>query len=189
MVEVLADLPLIFHPGTSWEYSVATDILARLVEVISGQRFDAFIQSRILGPLGWVGTGVLGPDRNRLFTYYAGADLIDPMKPGLARMDDAPYPGAYLRPFPRQNGGAGLVSTLPDMVALIRSLLPGGQMLLKPETIELMMTNQLPEGVWMRFAAYGELKGKGYGLAGALILEPAAYDHPDARGELFWAGP
>ena len=188
MIDVLAGLPLAYHPGTSWEYSVATDVLARLVEVISGQRFDAFIQSRILGPLGMADTGFVVSDRNRLVAYYAGADPIDPMKPGLTRADDAPYPGAYLRPFPRQNGGAGLVSTLPDMVALIRSLLPGGQMLLKPETIELMMTNQLPENVWIRFAAYGELKGKGYGLAGALILEPSAFDHQDAGGELFWGG-
>src|SRR5262245_53883464 len=51
MMDVLADLPLVYHPGTSWEYSVATDVLARLVEVISGQRFDVVIQSRILGPL------------------------------------------------------------------------------------------------------------------------------------------
>jgi CubicO group peptidase (beta-lactamase class C family) len=187
MMDVLADLPLIYHPGTSWEYSVATDVLARLVEVISGQRFDAFIQSRILGPLGMVDTGFVVSDRNRLVAYYAGADLSDPMMPGLTRIDDAPYPGAYLRPFPRQNRGAGLVSTLPDMVALIRSLLPGGPTLLKPETIELMMTNQLPEGVWLRFA-FGELQGRGHGLAGALILEPSVFDHQDARGELFWGG-
>src|SRR5437879_2503945 len=120
MMDVLADLPLIYHPGTSWEYSVAIDVLARLVEVISGQCFDAFIQSRILGPLGMVDTGFVVSDRNRLVAYYAGADLVDPMKPGLTRADDSPYPGAYLRPFPRQNGGAGLVSTLPNMVALAR---------------------------------------------------------------------
>lgn len=188
MMDVLANLPLVFHPGTSWEYSVATDVLARLVEVTSGQRFDAFLQSRILGPLGMVDTGFVVSDRNRLVAYYAGADLVDPMKPGLARIDDAPYPGAYLRPFPRQNGGSGLASTLPDMVALIRSLLPGGPTLLKPDTIKLMMTNQLPEGVWMRVPPYGELQGKAYGLAGALIVEPSAYDHQDARGELFWGG-
>jgi CubicO group peptidase (beta-lactamase class C family) len=188
MMEVLADLPLVFHPGTSWEYSVATDVLARLVEVISGQRFDAFIQSRILGPLGMVDTGFVASDRDRLVAFYIGADPIDPMKSGLTRADDAPYPGAYLRPFPRQNGGGGLVSTLPDMVALMRSLLPDGPTLLKPDTIELMMTNQLPEGVWIRFAAYGELRGRGHGLAGALILEPFAFDHQDARGELSWGG-
>ena len=185
MVDLLADLPLIYHPGTSWEYSVAIDVLARLVEVISGQRFDAFIQSRILGPLGMVDTGFVVSDRSRLVAYYTGAD---PMKPGLTRIDDAPYPGAYLRPFPRQNAGAGLVSTLPDMVALIRSLLPGGPTLLKPDTIELMMTNQLAEGVWLRFAGFGELQGKGHGLAGALILEPSAFEHRDAKGELFWGG-
>jgi CubicO group peptidase (beta-lactamase class C family) len=108
-----------------------------------------------------VDTGFVVSDRNRLVAYYAGADLVDTMKPGLTRTDDAPYPGAYLRPFPRQNGGGGLVSTLPDMVALIRRLLPGGPTLLKPDTIELMLTNQLPEGVWIRFAALGELQGKG----------------------------
>jgi CubicO group peptidase (beta-lactamase class C family) len=188
MMDVLADLPLVFHPGTSWEYSVATDVLARLVEVTSGQRFDAFIQSRILGPLGMVDTGFVASDRNRLVAYYAGADLADPMKPGLIRADDSPYPGAYLRPFPRQSGGSGLVSTLPDMVALIRSLLPGGPTLLKPDTIEQMMSNQLPEDVWIRFAAFGVLQGKGHGLAGALILEPSAFEHHDARGELFWGG-
>ena len=188
MMDVLADLPLVFHPGTSWEYSVATDVLARLVEVISGQRFDAFIQSRILGPLGMLDTGFVVSDRDRLVAYYAGADLVDPMKPGLTRIDDAPYPGAYLRPFPRQGGGSGLVSTLPDTVALIRSLLPGGPTLLEPDTIELMLTNQLPEGVWIRFAAFGELQGRGHGLAGALILEPSLFDHRDARGELFWGG-
>ena len=188
MIDVLADLPLSYHPGTSWEYSVAIDVLARLVEVISGQRFDAFIQSRILGPLGMVDTGFVVSDRNRLVAYYAGGDPVDPMKPGLTRADALPYPGAYLRPFPRQAGGAGLVSTLPDMVALIRSLLPGGRTLLMPETIELMMTNQLPEGVWIRFPAYGEIRGRGHGLAGALILEPSAFDHQDARGELFWGG-
>jgi CubicO group peptidase (beta-lactamase class C family) len=121
--------------GTSWEYSVATDVLARLVEVISGQRFDVFIQSRILGPLGMVDTGFVVSDRDRLVAYYAGADLVDPMKPGLTRADDAPYPGAYLRPFPRQNGGSGLVSTLPDMVALIRSLLPAFHQLARDEHV------------------------------------------------------
>jgi CubicO group peptidase (beta-lactamase class C family) len=190
MMDVLADLPLVFHPGTSWEYSVATDVMARLVEVISGQRFDAFIQSRILGLLGMVDTGFVVPEdsRNRLVAYYAGADLIDPMKPGLTRTDDAPYPGAYLRRVPRLNGGGGLVSTLPDMVALLRSLLPGGPTLLKPDTIALLMTNQLPKGVWIRFPGLGELHGRGFGLAGGLIVEPSALDDEDERGQLFWGG-
>jgi CubicO group peptidase (beta-lactamase class C family) len=190
MIDALAELPLVFHPGTAFEYSVATDVIARLVEVISGQPFDRFIQARILGPLGMVDTGFVVPekDRGRLVAYYAGADLMNPMKPGLTRTDNSPYPGAYLRPVARFDGGGGLVSTLPDMVALIRSLLPGGPTLLKPETIALMMTNQLPEGVWIRFAMMGELPGKAYGLAGGLILAPSRIDCEDSAGELYWGG-
>jgi CubicO group peptidase (beta-lactamase class C family) len=190
MVDVLAGLPLIYHPGTSWEYSLAIDVMARLVEIISGQSFDKFIKARILDPLGMVDTGFVVPekDRDRLVAYYAGADLMDPMKPGLTRTDNAPFPGAYLRPFARLNGGGGLVSTLPDMVALIRGLLPGGPTLLKPETIALMMTNQLPEGQWIRFAMMGEQPGKVHTLAGGLIATPGAFDHPDASGELYWGG-
>jgi CubicO group peptidase (beta-lactamase class C family) len=190
MVDVLADLPLIYHPGTSWEYSVAIDVLARLVEVISGQPFDKFIQARIFNPLGMVDTGFLVPekDRGRLAAYYVGADLMEPMKPGLTRNDDYPHPGAYVRPFVRFDGGAGLTSTLPDMVALIRSLLPGGNTLLRPETIAAAMTNQLPDGRCIRFVMMGEMPGQVHGLAGGLILKPSPFMHPDAAGELYWGG-
>jgi len=191
MVDVLAGLPLIYHPGTSWEYSLAIDVVARLIEVISDQSFDKFIKARILDPLGMVDTGFVVPekDQGRLVAYYAGADLMEPMKPGLTRTDNAPFPGAYLRPIARLNGGGGLVSTLPDMVALIRSLLPGGATLLKPETIALMMTNQLPDGQWIRFAMMGEQPGKAHTLAGGLIVKPTPpLDHPDASGELYWGG-
>ncbi len=190
MIDALAELPLVYHPGTSWEYSVATDVVGRLVEVVSGQPFDSFIQARILGPLGMVDTAFVVPekDRSRFAAYYAGADLMDPMKPGLTRTDNSPWPGAYLSPIPWLSGGGGLVSSLPDMVALIRSLLPGGPTLLKPETIAEMMTNQLPDGVWLRFAMTGVAVGKGYGLAGALTVQPAPYDHADSSGEFWWGG-
>jgi CubicO group peptidase (beta-lactamase class C family) len=190
MVNVLADLPLIYQPGTSWEYSLATDVLSRLVEIISGQDFDKFIKARILDPLGMVDTGFVVPekDQGRLAAYYAGADIMAPMKPGLTRTDNSPFPGAYLKPFARLSGGGGLVSTMPDMVALIRSLLPGGPMLLKPETIAQMMSNQLPEGQWIRFATMGEQPGKAFSLAGGLIIKPGPFDHADASGELYWGG-
>jgi CubicO group peptidase (beta-lactamase class C family) len=137
-----------------------------------------------------VDTGFVVPekDRDRFVAYYAGADIMAPMKPGLTRADNAPFPGAYLKPIARLDGGGGLVSTLPDMVALIRSLLPGGPTLLKPETIAQMMTNQLPEGQWIRFATLGEQPGKSYGLAGGLIVNPSPVDHPDSAGELYWGG-
>ncbi len=190
MVDVLADMPLIYQPGTSWEYSLATDVMSRLVEVISGQSFETFIKARIFDPLGMVDTGFFVPEKDhaRLVGYYAGADIMAPMKPGLRRIDNSPFPGAYLTPIPRLSGGGGLVTTMPDMVALIRSLLPGGPTLLKPETIAQMMTNQLPEGQWIRFATLGEQPGRAFSLAGGLILKPGPFDHADAAGELYWGG-
>jgi CubicO group peptidase (beta-lactamase class C family) len=187
MMDVLADLPLVFHPGTSWEYSIATDVLARLVEILSGQRFDAFIQSRILDPLGMVDTGFLVPPEksHRFAAYYAGADLMQPMKPGLTRIDDAP---AFLQPSARLSGAHGLVSTLPDMLALLRSLLPGGPTLLKPDTIALMMANQLPGGVCVGFAGLGQVPGKVFGLGGALTVQPSSIDPPGSAGEFEWGG-
>jgi CubicO group peptidase (beta-lactamase class C family) len=84
MMEALADLPLVFHPGTGWEYSVATDVVARLVEILSGQSFGAFVKARILDPLGMTDTGFFAPadQQHRLAVLYTGADLLDPMKPG-----------------------------------------------------------------------------------------------------------
>ena len=190
LVDSLADLPLIYQPGTGWEYSIATDVLGRVVEVVSGQRFDAYLQQRILGPLGMTDTFFFVPEdkQPRLAAYYAGADLLDPMKPGLTRADDAPYPGAYVKPVPRLSGGGGLVSSLHDMIALIRSLLPGGPTLLKPATIEQMMTNQLPKGINIRFARLGEVPGKGHGLAGSVTHTVSSIEPAGAVGEFQWGG-
>ena len=190
LMDGLAELPLRFHPGTSWEYSVATDVLGRLVEFVSGERLDEFMKARIFDRLGMVDTSFSLPEQkhSRLVAYYAGADLLDPMKPGLTRTHEVPYPGAYLRPFPRLSAGGGLVSTLADMVALVRSLLPGGDTLLKPATIDLAMTNQLPHGMNIQFPGMGEIHGKGHGLAGCVTLAPATWDPAESVGELQWGG-
>ncbi|MBI5924300.1 MAG: beta-lactamase family protein [Aquabacterium sp.] len=189
-MDALADLPLLFHPGKGWEYSFATDVLTHLIEVVSGQRFDAFIQARILGPLGMVDTGLVIPPENqhRLATFYMGADLTKPMLPGLTRNDNAPYPQANLKPFAWQSGGGGLVSTLPDTLALLRSLMPGGPALLKPDTIAMMMRNQLPDQRWIKFPRFGELPGKGFGLGGAVTLAPLPFDPPESIDEFQWGG-
>jgi CubicO group peptidase (beta-lactamase class C family) len=91
MIDALADPPLALHPGVSWEYSVATDVMARLIDDISGQGFDKFVQSRIFAPLGMVDTAFVVPenDRGRLTAYCARADLMEPMKPALSRTDDS----------------------------------------------------------------------------------------------------
>jgi CubicO group peptidase (beta-lactamase class C family) len=190
MIDQLAELPLTYHPGEKWEYSVATDVLGRLVEVVSGQSFEAFIRARIFDRLGMVDTGFHAPPakHERLVAYYKGADLLDPMKPGLTRLENAPWPGAYLAPAPRQSGGGGLVTTLPDMLALVRSLLPGGEQLLKPQSIAEMMRNQLPGDRWISFAMLGPVPGKGFGLGGSVTVAPGPLDPPGSTGEFQWGG-
>jgi CubicO group peptidase (beta-lactamase class C family) len=190
MIDQLAGLPLNYHPGRSWEYSVATDVLGRLVEVVSGKPLDAFFKAQIYDPLGMTDTGFFVPEakRDRLVAYYTGADLLDPTKPGLFRIDDKPYPQAYLRPFPRLSGGGGLVTTMPDMLALVRALLPGQDALLKPDTLSQMMTNQLPQGQTIRFARLGPIPGRGFGLGGSVTFAPQPFDPPNAKGEFQWGG-
>jgi CubicO group peptidase (beta-lactamase class C family) len=189
LIDKLAGLPLNYHPGTSWEYSLATDVLGRVVEVISGQTLDVFFKRRIYDPLGIVDTGFFVPEaeQGRLVANYCGADRMDPMKPGLTRIDEA-YPQAYRKPFARLSGGAGLVSTMPDTLALVRALLPGQNALLKPETVKLMMMNQLPEGQIISFATRGPMPGKGFGLGGSVTFAPAKYDPPNSTGEYQWGG-
>jgi CubicO group peptidase (beta-lactamase class C family) len=188
MMDALSDVPLAYQPGTSWAYSVASDVLARLVEVVSGEAFDSFIKTRIFDALGMVDTGFAATDPGRLTTFYVGADPADPTKPGLSRADDRPYPGAFLRRFPRLNASMGLVSTLTDQVSLIKSLHAGERALLRPETLSMMMVNQLPEGMPISFPGFGVLEGKGFGLGGAVVFQPTAFEHPAAKGEVFWGG-
>lgn len=190
MVDRLAELPLHYHPGTSWEYSVATDVVARLVEVISGLDFDAFLRERIFAPLGMADTGFFVPEREqpRLAAMYSGADPAAPWKPGLDRLEDHPYRRAYLQPVARLSGGGGLVSTLPDMIALVRALMPGGNRLLRPETIKLIAANQLPDGMFVRLPLAGTVPGKGFGFAGAVTLAPLPKEPPQSVGELQWGG-
>lgn len=190
MVDALQELPLAFHPGTTWEYSIASDVLARLVEVLSGQSFDAFLAARIFEPLGMTDTFFVVPEhkQDRLAAYYSGSDPLNVLKRGLKRLDRSPYPDAYLKPVARLSGGGGLVSSLPDMLALMRSLMPGGTALLKPQTMALMMRNHLPAGVGIAFPGIGSLPHKGFGLGGAVILQPSSIDPAASTGEFEWGG-
>ena len=191
MIDQLAQIPLLFQPGTGWEYSsVATDIVARIIELIEGQPIDQVMARRIFEPLGMADTGFVVPaeQASRLVAYYAGASEIEHWKPGLTRIDAEPYPGAYLKPMPRVSGGGGLVSTLPDWVALVRALIPGGSTILRPETIALMMANQLPAEQRIGFDRTGEFTGCGYGLAGACVTGPVPADAHYRAGETWWGG-
>jgi CubicO group peptidase (beta-lactamase class C family) len=190
MVDALGELPLSYHPGEGWEYSVATDVLARLVEVVSGQRLDRFLGEHILHPLGMSDTAFFVPQaqHDRLAALYVGNDPAEPTQPGLRRAEHLLAPQLHLRPMARLSGGAGLVSTLGDTVKLLRALMPGGPTLLQPATLERMATNQLPAGRFIRFPDIGELPGMGHGLAGVVVVEPGTSEHPEATGELYWGG-
>ena len=198
MVDDLAPLPLAYEPGTGWEYSIATDVLARLVEVVSGTPFEHFVRERIFEPLAMRDTGFVVPERDheRLAAMYAGVDLMDPMKPGLRRGEHLMPPRSHLVAVPRVSGGGGLVSSLPDTMKLLCSLLltpsggadRGARALLRPGTIDLLQRNQLPLGQWVHFPVSGVWVGRGHGLASGLVVEPGPADHPGSLGEVFWGG-
>lgn len=189
-IDALAALPLNFHPGDRWEYSLATDVLGALVEAVSGQRLGDFFQQRIFGPLGMVDTAfTVPPDkRPRLAALYGGVGFMDPFKPGLQRMDDAPYPGAFLSPAIRESGGAGLVSTLGDQVRLIQALMPGGPTLLRPETIAAMCRNQVAPGQYVQFPNMPANPGRVFGLGSSVLAQPGRFDPPDSADEVSWGG-
>ena len=147
------------------------------------------LRTNIFAPLGMHDPFFRVPEarRPRLTAYYRGFDVMAPLVPGLVRTDEAPYPGAYVTPMPKLSGGGGLVSTLADQISLVRSLLPDGPTLLRPDTIGLMMTNQLPSGVTLRFPM-GAIPGRVHGLAGGLVLQPLPTDSRHAAGEFYWGG-
>ncbi len=189
-MDLLAQLPLGFQPGTAWEYALGIDVLARLCELATGQTFGDALQQRIFGPLGLTDTGfVLRPDQvPRLAALYKG-DLAEPMKPGLERLTTTPWPDAYLQPVPRQSGAGGLFSTQADMLALLRQLMPGQpSALLKPDTLAAMFRDQLPGDLCVQFPVPGPIPSLGFGLGGALVRRASSLEPAGAVGELQWGG-
>jgi CubicO group peptidase (beta-lactamase class C family) len=189
----LGALPLLFEPGTEWNYSHATDVLARVVEVASGQRFADFVADRILGPLGMTETGYSLPEEKagRLAVLYA-PDL----QTGKARpVHGADGPRAQPRGF--TGGGHGLLSTAADYLRFARMLAGRGELdgvrLLAPRTVDLMVANHLPGGVAVpamarRNLLSDSLAGRGFGLGVAPLIDPVAARLPSSRGEYTWAG-
>lgn len=186
----LAKLPLAFHPGAQWEYSLATDVLGRLVEVVSGHSLGQFFSRHIFEPLDMADTAFVLSDAQyaRLAALYVGTDRMNPSVPGLKRLDDVPYPGAYRTAGMREAGGGGLISSLDDTVRLLQALMPGGPTLLKPETLADMGRNHLPPGLCVRFPDAPVHPGRVFGLGSAVLYEPGPLDPPTAAGEVSWGG-
>ena len=192
-----AGLPLLFQPGTEWNYSVATDVLGRVVEVASGQRLDEFLAARILRPLGMTQTAFwAGPEAApRLAALYTrGRD-------GAATRLDAFGQAALTRPV-MFSGGGGLVSTAADYDRFTQMLLhradsPAGELdgirLLSPRTVGYMARNHLPGGLDLEafgrpLFAESPFRGVGFGLGFAVVIDPVPGEVVCSAGEISWGG-
>jgi CubicO group peptidase (beta-lactamase class C family) len=193
--DVWAGLPLLFQPGAEWNYSVATDVLGRVVEVASGQSLDEFFAGRILEPLGMTDTAfhVRPADTGRLAALYTrGPD-------GRAARLDALAKVAEARPR-YLGGGGGLISTAADYHRFTQLLLnrpgsPAGELdgvrLLGPRTVAYMTRNHLPGGADLEtfgrpLYAEAPFRGIGFGLGFAVVIDPAAGKAICSAGEYSW---
>ncbi|MDA3647605.1 beta-lactamase family protein [Saccharopolyspora indica] len=190
-----ASLPLLFDPGTAWNYSVATDVLGRIVEVISGQTLDEFFRTRIFEPLGMTDTGfaVAREDADRLATLY----IADPQ--GLARrhpQHDEAHAAAFELPK-ALSGGGGLFSSAHDYHRFTQMLLRRGELdgtrLLGSRTVDYMTRNHLPGGADLESLALNSFSearnaGKGFGLGFSVVQDPAAGKVISSAGEYAWGG-
>jgi CubicO group peptidase (beta-lactamase class C family) len=195
--DIWSGIPLLFQPGTEWNYSVATDVLGRVVEVASGQPLDEFFKSRIFEPLGMTDTGFYAPqgDLPRLAALYAmGPD-------GKAARSDTLAEEAR-KPRTMLSGGGGLVSTAADYHRFTQMLLdrwesPAGELngirLLSPRTVAYMGLNHLPGGADLQ--TFGRpmgpdttFHGIGFGLGFAVVIDPRPGKVLRSAGELSWGG-
>ena len=187
LVDNAARVPLFEDPGTRFRYGVSTTILGRLVEVWSGQPFEAFLAERLFEPLGMTDTVFWadGERADRLTTVY--------------RLDDGSgelYPWAIEQvPFTERpaliEGGVGLLSTVMDYLRFAQMFLNGGTLdgvrVLQPETVELMTRNHVPDAV-MPLSRSGYMAGSGWGLGFNVVLDPRRYSFPVGDGEYWWDG-
>ncbi len=186
-----ARLPLLFDPGAEWNYSVAADVLGRVVEVVSGLPLDRFFAERIFGPLGMTDTAfsVSDADLERLATLYIARDGT------LAR--SVAMGDAAIRPVTFFSGGGGLVSSAADYHRFTQMLARGGELdgvrLLSPRTLAYMTRNHLPGGVDLDtfgrpLYAESAFRGIGFGLGFSVVLDPVPGKVLSSAGEFAWGG-
>lgn len=192
--EKLARLPLLFDPGTEWNYSYSTDVLGRLVEVISGQRLDEYLDEHILGPLGMIDTAFsVPPEHAERFT----SNYLP--QPGTLKRKllDSAEESPYLKPPKVLSGGGGLVSTMADYYRFTRMLLAGGTFngsrIIGRTTLDFMTQNHLPGGGDLTScgrALFSEaaFDGVGFGLGFSVVLDPAKSQVMGNVGEFAWGG-
>ena len=186
-----ADLPLVFQPGAEWNYGVSTDVLGRVVEVISGRPLDEFFRDRIFEPLGMTDTDFWVPEagQSRL------AELYNP-DPQTGLATPSPFPRPVEKPT-MLSGGGGLCSTASDYLRFCHMLLDNGQLdgtrLLGRRTIDYMTRNHLPgnadlEEFGRPLFAETTFDGVGFGLGFSVAMDPVANKTPSSVGEFAWGG-
>ena len=191
VVDRLADVPLCFHPGTAWNYGVATDVLGRVVEVIAGKPLEQVFRERIFAPLNMEDTffGVPDDKANRFCSLYAKTEDT-PLK-----LVETAAGSRFREPVAMHSGGGGLVSTMADYLRFTEMLRRGGALgearILGRKTVNLMMQNHLPgDMASMGQATFSEMPmaGIGFGLGGAILLDPARSRIFGSAGEFAWGG-
>ena len=181
-VAALGEIPLLYQPGTQWNYSVSVDVLGRLVEVVSGQPFDVFLRERIFDPLGMADTGFRVPDSksDRVAPTYGHSGPDRALGPGDTSICDLPST--------LFSGGAGLRSTAQDYARFAQMLLNGGELdgarILGRKTVELMTVDHLEEGMPTGFLS----PGWSFGLGFTVKTEAGLDGLPSSVGEYNWIG-
>ncbi len=183
----LAEIPLLMQPGEAWYYSVATDVLGRFVEAVSGQTFDQFLQERIFEPLQMSDAGFFVPkDKHaRLASMY---ELNKDGKLAVSEMDGK---GAAFQSKPTGfSGGGGMVATTSDYLRFSQMLLNGGELdgarILGRKTVELMTMNHLPGKLLNGFSS--GRNHAGFGLGFRVVVDPAQTQIVGSNGEYSWSG-
>lgn len=189
LMDQLGTLPLIYQPGQGWEYSMAPDVLARLVEIVTGHAYADALKTLLFDPLGMVDTTyVLRPEQVSRFTALYIGDAKQPKKPGIKRLENMPWPGAFLESVPRQAGSSGVVTTQADMLRLMQQLTPSFGTYLKPATLADMLRDQLPPERCIQVANVGAFPSLGFGLGGAVTRSVSEFQSNSPVGEFQWGG-
>ena len=192
-IDKLAAEPLVAQPGSAYNYSLSTDVLGRVVEVASGQKFETFLRERIFRPLKMTDTDFVVPDAkwSRLATVYSpdGSGGIRPMRDPETFGNTVMSPIAYYKsPKTYFSGGAGLVSTAADYARFGHMLLNGGVLdgarLLSPKTIELMTVSHTGDLGALPVAG----PGRGFGLGFFVVTDLATTQTLGSPGMFGWSG-
>jgi CubicO group peptidase (beta-lactamase class C family) len=202
MVGEIARIPLAYQPGSRWHYSVSIDVIAHLIERISGRQLQDFLSERIFKPLGMVDTAFFVPEdkRLRLAAMYGHPDIsthtVSQIVEAALAGRNLPVDVAKTHPIGNTatfaRGGHGLFSTSMDYFRFAQMLLNGGELdgqrILAPKTVELIHSNHLPTQLMPFSIAFISYPGYGFGLGSRVLVNAAESGLPGSAGEFGWSG-